>query len=221
VLSGAEIGELLVHTEPGLYRTLFTTIAATGLRPEEAYALQWGDVQFESAQIFVRRSLSTARGADETGRVRPKFYPPKTESGYRVLLIPAALVIALKASKLQCPVSAHDLVFLLAGRLAAAPQERAPLWPPSGVAPSRTQKDQRQDLTALLSPRCNTASVIQTRQRPSRFAATGSRTRMLVPLIAMLRASWETWIKVGTQCALKTLPPQPPPAIFRKNRMVA
>jgi integrase len=111
VLTATEIAKLLAHAEPGLYRTLFATVAATGLRPEEAYALQWGDVQFDSAQIFVRRSLSMARGANETGKVKPKFYPPKTESGYRVLSIPAPLVTALKAWKLQCPVNAHELVF--------------------------------------------------------------------------------------------------------------
>lgn len=111
VLSASEIAMLLAHAEPGLYRTLFATVAATGLRPEEAYALTWGDVQFEDARIFVKRSLSMARGADETGRIRPKFFPPKTESGDRVLSIPLVLVANLKAWKLQCPISEYDLVF--------------------------------------------------------------------------------------------------------------
>jgi integrase len=112
-LSAEEISLLLDHTEPGLYRTLFATVAATGLRSEEVYALKWGDVQFdgERPQIFVRRSVSWSRALGETGRVRPKFYPPKTESGYRALPIPAALVNALKAWKLKCPPSDHDLMF--------------------------------------------------------------------------------------------------------------
>lgn len=33
VLSAGEIARLLEASEPGLYRTLFATVAATGLRP--------------------------------------------------------------------------------------------------------------------------------------------------------------------------------------------
>jgi len=43
--------------------------------------------------------------------VRPKFYEPKTRSGYRTLPLPAALVAMLKVWKLQSPQSEHDLVF--------------------------------------------------------------------------------------------------------------
>ena len=43
--------------------------------------------------------------------MRPKFYEPKTRSGYRTLPLPAALVAMLKIWKLQSPHSEHDLVF--------------------------------------------------------------------------------------------------------------
>ncbi len=111
VLSADEIRRLIEHAESGLYRTLFTTIAATGLRSEEAYALKWSDVQLHDGQLFVRRSLSWARKPDEKGRVRPKFYEPKTRAGYRTMPLPAGLVAALKVWKLQSPKSEHDLVF--------------------------------------------------------------------------------------------------------------
>ncbi len=111
VLSGDEIRKLLAHADPGLYRTLFATVAATGMRPEEVYALRWTDVQFDDNQVFVRRSLSWSRGPEEEGRVRPKFYEPKTRSGYRTLPLPAALVTALRVWKMQCPPSEFDLVF--------------------------------------------------------------------------------------------------------------
>ena len=43
--------------------------------------------------------------------MRPKFYEPKTRSGYRTMPLPAALVAMLKVWKLQSPQSEHDLVF--------------------------------------------------------------------------------------------------------------
>lgn len=111
VLGADEIKKLLDHAAAGLYRTLFATVAATGLRPEEAYALKWTDVSLDDARIYVRRSLSWSRGLEEKGRVRPKFYEPKTRSGYRTLPLPATLVAMLKVWKLRSPQSEHDLVF--------------------------------------------------------------------------------------------------------------
>jgi integrase len=48
---------------------------------------------------------------EEKGRVRPKFYEPKTRSGYRTLPLPSTLVAMLKVWKLQSPQSEHDLAF--------------------------------------------------------------------------------------------------------------
>jgi integrase len=109
--TGAEIGRLIEHADKGLYQSLFATVAATGLRPEEAYALKWPDLELDNARLFVRRSLSWARGTDEKGPVRPKFYPPKTKAGTRTLPLPAGLISVLRVWKLQCPKSENDLVF--------------------------------------------------------------------------------------------------------------
>ena len=43
--------------------------------------------------------------------MRPKFFEPKTRSGYRTLPLPPGLVSTLKVWKLQCPQSEYDLVF--------------------------------------------------------------------------------------------------------------
>jgi integrase len=53
VLSVNEIKKLLDHAAPGLYRTLLATVAATGMRPEEVYALKWTDISLDAAQISV------------------------------------------------------------------------------------------------------------------------------------------------------------------------
>ena len=51
------------NADPGLYKTLLTFLAATGLRSGEALALRWSDCQLGGPEpkIFVRRSLSWTR----------------------------------------------------------------------------------------------------------------------------------------------------------------
>jgi integrase len=113
VLGSDEIRRLLDAADPGLYRTLFSTVAATGLRSEEALALRWGDLELgaERPRLFVRRSLSRSRANGESGPIKAKFYQPKTKSSRRELPLPGALAAMLKVWKLQCPPSRHDLVF--------------------------------------------------------------------------------------------------------------
>ncbi len=110
VLSADEIKRLLEAAEPGRWRSLFTTVAATGLRVEEVLALRWGDLELLDGhgRLFVRRSLSWARGVGEEGRVRPKFFEPKTKAGRREIPLQDELVRVLKVWKLQCPASEHD-----------------------------------------------------------------------------------------------------------------
>jgi integrase len=67
VLNADEIEKLLDHAAPGLCWTLFATVAATGLRPEEVYALKWTDVSLDAARISVRRLLSWSCGLEEEG----------------------------------------------------------------------------------------------------------------------------------------------------------
>lgn len=111
VLSADEIRRLLDAAEPGLWQTMFAVAAGTGLRSEELGALQWPDIELDAARLFVRRSLSWTRDAGQTTITLPRFFSPKTKSGYRTLPLPAELVTMLKVWKLACPPSDHDLVF--------------------------------------------------------------------------------------------------------------
>ncbi len=119
VLGPDEIRRLVEAAEPGLFRTLFAVAALTGLRSGELFGLRWSDVDIvkesDAPKIFVRRSLTWARGADEKGRVAYKFYPPKTKAGRREVSVPPELASMLRAWKLRCPVSGTlDLVFCTA-----------------------------------------------------------------------------------------------------------
>jgi integrase len=111
VLSPEEISAMLDHADLGLYKTLLTLLAATGLRSGEALALRWSDCQLGGPEpkIFVRRSLSWARTHGED--VRPRFYPPKTKSGHRMITIPPELASLIKKWQIQCPPGEYELVF--------------------------------------------------------------------------------------------------------------
>jgi len=102
---------MLAHAETGLYRTLLTFLASTGLRSGEALALRWGDCELDGhdPKIYVRRSLSWAPVQGED--IRPRFYPPKTKAGLRMVNIPTELATIVKRWKIACPTSEHDLVF--------------------------------------------------------------------------------------------------------------
>jgi integrase len=111
VLASHEIGQMLLCAEPGFWRTLLTTLALTGMRSGEAFALRWGDCELggNEPKVSVKRTLSWARlKGDE---IKPRFYPPKTKAGLRTIEIPTELAVILKRWKLQCPLSGDDLVF--------------------------------------------------------------------------------------------------------------
>jgi integrase len=120
VLNADEIRRLLEAASPGLWRALFATAAATGMRSEELLALQWGDVELDAGRLFVRRSLSWAPDADRVGTIKPRFFEPKTKAGYRALPLAPELVSMLRAWKIACPASPHGLVFCHTGGLPLA-----------------------------------------------------------------------------------------------------
>jgi integrase len=111
VLSSHEIARLLDAADPGLWKTYIATAAACGLRSEEMNALQWGDIELDAGRMLVRRSLSWARDASESGSIKPRFFGTKTRSGTRTLPLAPELRAMLKVWKIACPPSKDDLVF--------------------------------------------------------------------------------------------------------------
>ena len=114
LLTPAELGRLVAAAAPGVYRMLLALAAATGLRSGELLALQWSDLELPQAgpgRVQVRRTLSWARVKGEEAAVRPRFYPPKTQTGRRAVPLPAPLVAALQEWRPRCPQGELDLVF--------------------------------------------------------------------------------------------------------------
>jgi integrase len=109
ILTPVEINAMLEAADDR-YRTLLMTAALTGLRQGELLGLQWGDIDWNTRQLHVRRSYSA--GA---------FNEPKTKYSRRRVDLPGVLVSELKRWKLRCPVGELDLVFPTSGGTAEHP----------------------------------------------------------------------------------------------------
>jgi len=92
--------EILLNNASGNYRVAFLTVVMTGFRAGELWGLQWGDVDWNSKQIHVRRSLW-----------KGKFQAPKSKYSIRNVDIPDMLVSELKKWRLACPSNDHDVIF--------------------------------------------------------------------------------------------------------------
>ena len=71
-MSPEELSALLAAAEQDArHYPLFLLLARTGLRPGEAFALQWGDLDFHARELRVERSWSLRRiETPKTGRTR-------------------------------------------------------------------------------------------------------------------------------------------------------
>jgi integrase len=82
------------------HKLLLQVAVFTGMRAGEILGLQWGDVDWNARQIHVRRAWKEGR-----------FYQPKTPASIRRIDLPGVMIDRLRAWKLECPISEHDLVF--------------------------------------------------------------------------------------------------------------
>jgi integrase len=99
VLDAREVGELLAAAGPE-WRLLLETAVTTGLRQSELLGLRWGDVDWQSNRLHVRRALREGR-----------FYDTKSRHSRRIVELPSSLIHSLKVWRLKCPKGQHDLVF--------------------------------------------------------------------------------------------------------------
>jgi len=100
ILSPDEIRRLLDAMPEGVYRMIVQTAAFSGGRQSELIALQWGDIDWSSKQIYIRRAWREGR-----------ITLPKSRSSTRRIDLPEFLMHELKKWKLRCPKSELDLVF--------------------------------------------------------------------------------------------------------------
>lgn len=99
ILSPDEIA-MLLEKASSHYRTAFLTDFLTGMRAGELWGLQWGDIDWNSKRIHVRRSLW-----------KGNFQTPKSKNSNRQIDIPDMLIHELRKWKLASPTNENDLVF--------------------------------------------------------------------------------------------------------------
>ncbi|MBI4377603.1 MAG: site-specific integrase [Nitrospinae bacterium] len=98
ILNPDEVEKLLEISNH--YRIAFLTGFQTGMRAGELWGLQWTDIDWNSAQIHVRRSLW-----------KKQFQTPKTKYSIRKIDMTERLIHELKRWKLACPINEDNIVF--------------------------------------------------------------------------------------------------------------
>jgi integrase len=93
-LSPAEAAGLREAVAGTRFEALFLLLIGTGLRPGEALALRWSDVDLEAGRASVRQTLSR-RAKGEAVR----FDEPKTPRSRRTVPLPKAVIEALRRHK--------------------------------------------------------------------------------------------------------------------------
>jgi integrase len=91
-LSAAQVGQLLEHLAGDHYEPLVRFLVHTGLRPSEAAALQWGDVDVTAKTLQVRRTMRRFKGEWRVSE-------PKSERSRRTLSLSAGALAAIAAQQ--------------------------------------------------------------------------------------------------------------------------
>ncbi len=90
------------QTEP-LMKPIIITLMLTGLRPSEALALSWENVDMPRRILTVNQALTVAYDYDRFGNTSNKHTelgPPKTNAGYRKIAVPQAVINVIAEWKL-------------------------------------------------------------------------------------------------------------------------
>lgn len=92
-LSPEQAANFLTAIRDNRYGLLFSLLLATGIRPSEALALQWSDIDWRRGSITIQRKLTRLRNNGW------QFDDPKTVKSRRSIPLPSSLVEALKAHR--------------------------------------------------------------------------------------------------------------------------
>ena len=92
ILTQEEMQRFLIQAKQDGYYELFLLELGTGLRLGEILALQWEDLDMETGELQINKSVSFIKG-------QPHITEPKTKASIRKLILPGALLEVLKAYK--------------------------------------------------------------------------------------------------------------------------
>jgi integrase len=140
------------------HEALMLLLLGTGLRPSEALALRWDDLDLEAGRLAVRRTLPRRVKGEEL-----RFEDPKTPSARRVSPIPPTVVAALKrhraaqaAERLKVADAYADLGLVFASELGMPLDQRnvvnrhfKPALRRAGIPETLRQYDLRHSFASL------------------------------------------------------------------------
>ncbi len=89
VLTPEEMQRFLIQAKYDGYYEIFLLALATGLRRGELMALSWEDIDFDTGELTVRRSVRRTDG-------KLLVSEPKTQAGFRTILLPPSVVRVLR-----------------------------------------------------------------------------------------------------------------------------
>ena len=188
-LTPDEIRLVLQHSDEP-YRTLFLTAVLTGMRQGELLGLQWGDVDWSSGLIYVRRSVywsfrSEAQRAGDEDQPLWRFASPKSKRSVRAVRMSPGLKEALELHKLTCITSPFDLVFCTSRGTPISPsnmigREFHPALARAGLRRVRFH-DLRHTFTTLLIAEGASAKFIQSQLGHASVQLTLDRYGHLLP----------------------------------------
>lgn len=92
-LKGDDLVAFLDAAEDDRLHAYWLVLLFGGLRPEEALALRWDDVDLGTATVHVRRVLA------DKDKPFPTYRPPKSKQSRRDVVLPAVAVDALRAHR--------------------------------------------------------------------------------------------------------------------------
>jgi len=110
-LNPEEIRRFFQHSQEP-FKTLFLAAIMTGMRRGELLGLQWGDIDWNSNTIFVRRSLYWLMNNENfNSDQRWRFIQPKSKRSMRAIVMSPKLKKALEIHRISATISSHDLIF--------------------------------------------------------------------------------------------------------------
>src|SRR5262249_45717655 len=98
--SGDEVRRI-IQAAPDKWRRGLLVLTFAGLRASEVRGLRWHDVDTKRGQLHVRQRADRYK----------EFGKPKSKTNERTIPLGPHVLNTLKAWKLACPKSEHDLVF--------------------------------------------------------------------------------------------------------------
>jgi integrase len=155
-LSAAQVRAFLTTAKADQHFALFALLFGTGMRPGEALALRWADVELERGTVRIERTLSRPGSAYE-------FRPPKTPRSRREVPLSPMLVRALRehrsaqaARRLGLGSAWDDQDLVFAGPIGGPLDELAiyrrhfrPIAAKAGLAPTTRLYDARHTFASL------------------------------------------------------------------------